>query len=86
LLLDAHAPGVYGGTGRTIDWAVAAEIAGAAGRPIVLSGGLHPDNVAEAVRQVHPAAIDTASGVESSPGVKDPALMRVLVAAVQGDL
>lgn len=86
LLLDAHAPGIYGGTGQTIDWAMAAEIAGAAGRPVVLSGGLQPDNVAEAVRQVHPAAIDTASGVESSPGVKDPALMRALVAAVQGDL
>jgi len=86
LLLDAHAPGVYGGTGRTIDWAVAAEIAVAAGRPIVLSGGLRPDNAAEAVRQVHPAAIDTASGVESSPGIKDPVLMRALVAAVRGDL
>lgn len=81
LLLDAHAPGVHGGTGTTIDWTLAAEVVGASVRPVVLSGGLRPDNVADAVRQVHPAAVDTASGVESSPGVKDRLLMRAFVEA-----
>jgi phosphoribosylanthranilate isomerase len=83
LLLDAHAPGVHGGTGRTIDWQVAAAVASAAARPVVLSGGLRPDNVAAAVRQVHPCAVDTASGVESSPGMKDAAQMRLFVTAAR---
>lgn len=83
LLLDAHAPGVHGGTGTTIDWSLAADVVSAAARPVVLSGGLRPDNVAEAVRQVHPTAVDTASGVESSPGIKDPALMRAFVEAAR---
>ena len=83
LLLDAHAPGVHGGTGTTIDWSLAADVVASAARPVVLSGGLRPDNVAEAVSQVHPTAIDTASGVELSPGVKDAALMSALVAAVR---
>lgn len=82
LLLDAHAPGVFGGTGRVIDWSLAAHVAAKAKRPVVLSGGLNPDNVADAVRSVHPAAVDTASGVESSPGHKDAAKMRSFVAAV----
>lgn len=83
LLLDAHAPGVFGGTGRTVDWELAARVVTAAGRPVVLSGGLHPDNVGEAIRRVRPAAVDTASGVESAPGRKDPARMRALVEAVR---
>jgi phosphoribosylanthranilate isomerase len=82
LLLDAHAPGVFGGTGRVIDWSLAAQVAGKAKRPVVLSGGLNPDNVADAVRSVRPAAVDTASGVESAPGLKDAAKMRSFVAAV----
>ena len=85
LLLDAHAPGVHGGTGTTIDWSLAADVVSAAARPVVLSGGLRPDNVAEAVRQVHPAAVDTASGVESSPGVKDAAQMRLFVTGARGE-
>ena len=80
LLLDAHAPGVHGGTGTTIDWSLAADVVCAAARPVVLSGGLRPDNVTDAVRQVRPAAVDTASGVESAPGVNDSTLMRSLVA------
>lgn len=83
LLLDAHAPGVFGGTGRVVDWSLAARVVAESDRPVVLSGGLNPDNAAEAVRVVRPAAIDTASGVESSPGRKDPAKMRALVAAVR---
>ncbi|MFM8790572.1 MAG: phosphoribosylanthranilate isomerase, partial [Chthoniobacterales bacterium] len=76
-------PGVHGGTGTTIDWSLAADVVSAAARPVVLSGGLRPDNVAEAVRQVRPTAVDTASGVESSPGIKDPALMRAFVEAAR---
>ncbi len=83
LLLDAHAPGVFGGTGRVIDWSLAANVAQAAGRPVVLSGGLNPDNLADAIAQVRPTAVDTASGVESSPGRKDAAKMRAFVAAAQ---
>lgn len=83
LLLDAHAPGVYGGTGQVIDWSLASEVVRQAGRPVVLSGGLRPANVTEAVRRVRPAAIDTASGVESAPGIKDAGLMQALVSAVR---
>ncbi len=83
LLLDAHAPGVHGGTGRTIDWSLAARCVDVATVPVILSGGLRPDNIETAVRQVRPAAVDTASGVETSPGVKDPSLVRALVEAVR---
>lgn len=80
LLLDAHDPEKVGGTGRTIDWTVAAGIA--ATRPVILSGGLRPENVAEAIRAVHPAAVDVASGVEREPGVKDAAKLRAFFDAV----
>lgn len=84
LLLDAHAPGVYGGTGRVIDWSLAARTVRAAGRPVVLSGGLRPDNVAEAITAVGPVAVDTASGVETAPGVKNGSLLRAFCDAVRG--
>jgi phosphoribosylanthranilate isomerase len=74
VLLDAHDPDKRGGTGKRIDWAVAAEIA--ARRPVILSGGLNATNVVEAIAAVHPAAIDVSSGVESAPGRKDPAKLR----------
>ena len=82
ILLDAIDPERRGGTGRTIDWAAAARIARE--RPVVLAGGLRPDNVAEAIRTVKPAAIDVSSGVERAPGRKDAALMEALFAAVAG--
>lgn len=72
LLLDAHAPGLYGGTGQTIDWiAAAAFIKSHSDLSIILAGGIVPENAAEALSAVHPAALDTASGSESEPGVKD---------------
>lgn len=76
VLLDAHDPVRRGGTGRTIDWRIAARVAAA--RETVLSGGLSADNVRAAVAEVRPYMIDVSSGVESAPGIKDPARMRAL--------
>lgn len=80
VLLDAHDPVTRGGTGRTIDWTLAT--AAAARRPLMLSGGLNPDNVRDAVRAVRPYGIDLSSGVESSPGVKDHDRLRALFDAL----
>jgi phosphoribosylanthranilate isomerase len=76
VLLDAHDPEKRGGTGKRIDWTIAAEIA--ARRPVILSGGLNAANVVEAIEIVRPAAIDVSSGVESAPGRKDAAKLRAL--------
>jgi phosphoribosylanthranilate isomerase len=69
ILLDAHDPRRRGGTGVPIDWTAAAAIA--ARRPVLLAGGLTPDNVADAIARVRPFGIDVSSGVERAPGVKD---------------
>ena len=82
LLLDAHDPAKRGGTGRVIDWDRAAAIARA--HDIILAGGLGPGNVADAVARVRPAGIDVSSGVESSPGIKDPGKLRALFDALAG--
>lgn len=72
LLLDAHAPHVYGGTGETIDWERAGEfIRLAAPLPVLLAGGIGPANAAQALAATHPAGLDVASGAEHSPGKKD---------------
>ncbi|RLB56562.1 MAG: N-(5'-phosphoribosyl)anthranilate isomerase [Deltaproteobacteria bacterium] len=81
LLLDALVPGEVGGTGRRFDWSLAKALAQT--RPIVLAGGLTPDNVARAALAVKPRAVDVASGVESEPGVKDPRLVEAFVAAAR---
>jgi phosphoribosylanthranilate isomerase len=80
-LLDAPSAG-FGGAGATFDWSLARG-AVLAGLRIVLAGGLGPANVAAAVRAVWPWAVDVASGVESSPGVKHPLLVRAFVAAAR---
>ena len=80
VLLDVHDPVRRGGTGRTIDWAAAAAVAGS--RPIVLAGGLTPDNVGEAIARVRPFGIDVSSGVESAPGIKDYGRLKALFEAV----
>jgi phosphoribosylanthranilate isomerase len=70
LLLDAFVPNQFGGTGHRCDWAKAAAVASQ--HRVILAGGLNPENVAEAVRQVHPYGVDVSSGVEEKPGQKDP--------------
>lgn len=80
LLLDAYAPGTYGGTGHTIDWThAAAVIAELAPFPIILSGGLTAVNIHAAVSLTHPAGVDVASGVELAPGRKDPDQVRAFI-------
>ncbi|HET6597295.1 MAG TPA: phosphoribosylanthranilate isomerase [Anaerolineales bacterium] len=81
LLVDASVKGVYGGTGETADWSAAGELAQQ--YPLLLAGGLTPENVGEAVQRVRPWGVDVASGVESAPGVKDPAKMKAFVQAVR---
>lgn len=80
-LLDAFHPTLSGGTGRPFDWGLAREACKYA--TIILAGGLNPDNVGRAIQEVRPYAVDVASGVESAPGKKDPALLRAFFAAVQ---
>lgn len=84
LLLDAFSRSEYGGTGKTLDWeTLSRQSIRFALESVILAGGLTPENVAEAIRAAGSvvAAVDTASGVESSPGVKDPARVRAFVAA-----
>ena len=81
-LLDAHAPGVYGGTGRVFDWSVAVDFKRRhPDLPVVLAGGIVPENAADAARAVSPAALDIASGAEHSPGLKDMAKVSLLIKA-----
>ncbi len=83
ILLDAHAPGIYGGTGTTADWALAADFRTAhPGIPLILAGGITPDNAAAALAAVQPAALDIASGAESSPGIKDFAKVEAILTAL----
>ncbi len=84
VLLDAHHPGQYGGTGRVLDWQHIDLVDGMIdGCPLILSGGLTPRNVGTAIQQARPWAVDTASGVESEPGHKDPELLRQFMAEAQ---
>jgi phosphoribosylanthranilate isomerase len=81
VLIDAHAPSQLGGTGQTAPWDLLRGFD--PGVPVILAGGLTPENVAEAIRIVRPYGVDVASGVESSPGRKDAEKMRQFVAAVR---
>lgn len=80
-LLDTYIPGLPGGTGQTFDWALAAQTSWS--RPIILAGGLNPGNVAQAIRTARPWGVDVSSGVEMTPGRKDPNLVRRFVTAVK---
>jgi phosphoribosylanthranilate isomerase len=82
VLLDVHDPIRKGGTGKTIDWTVAAEVAKR--RDVLLAGGLTPENVAEAIARVRPYGIDVSSGVETEPGIKDHGRLKALFEAVHG--
>jgi phosphoribosylanthranilate isomerase len=81
VLLDAHSDRAYGGTGERLDWMAVGRRGGQLlGLPLVLAGGLNPENVTEAIAAARPAAVDTASGVEVSPGLKDAAKVMAFVA------
>lgn len=82
VLLDAHDPVKHGGTGKTVDWQRASRIA--ASRRVILAGGLTPANVRAAIEQVRPFAVDVASGVESSPGIKNHELIRTFIQSALG--
>ena len=78
ILLDTYVKGKKGGTGRSFDWDLAVK-AGEFNMPVILSGGLNPENISEAVSMVRPFAVDINSGIEESPGKKDPDLMKELM-------
>lgn len=80
LLLDGHAAGEAGGSGKAFDWS---RVPAGQSQPLVLAGGLNPDNVAAAIGQVCPWAVDVASGIEASPGVKDPDKLTRFIRAVR---
>lgn len=82
-LLDTKKPGHYGGTGQTFDWGII-HAAPPIPQPIILAGGLTPDNIVEAIRIAHPYAVDVSSGVEREPGRKDHDKLAALFAAVAG--
>ena len=82
ILLDSRVPGSYGGTGVTFDWGVARRLREKVSH-LVVAGGLRPNNVAAAIRDVGPDAIDVSTGVESAPGKKDRAKLASLFAAVE---
>lgn len=81
LLLDAYVPGVPGGTGETFDWSL---IPKDLSKPVILAGGLSPDNVAQAIEQVRPYAVDVSGGVELHKGIKDHGKIRAFMKAVRG--
>ncbi|HMP81258.1 MAG TPA: phosphoribosylanthranilate isomerase [Verrucomicrobiota bacterium] len=83
-LLDAFTPGKLGGTGETFNWRLAVK-ARNLGRPIFLAGGLTPENVASAVREVQPYGVDVSSGVESAPGQKDHDKVRRFIANAKAE-
>lgn len=85
LQLDAYHPGKLGGSGVAFNWDLAIEAKGRFGPPIVLAGGLTPENVAEAVRAVRPYAVDVSSGVEAEPGRKDHTKLRNFIEAIRAE-
>lgn len=82
-LLDTYAPRKHGGTGKTFDWSIARALSDA-GLPVLIAGGLNPGNVARAIAEAAPWGVDVSSGVESSPGIKDPEKLRRFISAARG--
>jgi phosphoribosylanthranilate isomerase len=83
-LLDSYDPKTVGGTGQTCDWNLAKTLVKASEKPILLAGGLTPENVADAVQIVKPFGVDVSSGVEAEPRIKDMDKVRAFVAAARG--
>ena len=83
-LVDAFSPDFYGGTGKTTNWVMAAELAKS--YAIILAGGLKPENVMQAITTVKPWGIDTASGVEISPGIKDPYKLKDFIQIIRSNI
>lgn len=81
ILLDTYVEGIPGGTGEAFDWSL---IPQGLSKPIILAGGLTPDNVAEAIARVRPYAVDVSGGVEASKGIKDHAKIQAFIKAVVG--
>ncbi len=81
ILLDTYVEGVPGGTGEAFDWSLVPE---GLSKPVILAGGLHPDNVALAVEQVRPYAVDVSGGVEASKGIKDAQKIGAFIRAARG--
>jgi phosphoribosylanthranilate isomerase len=79
LLLDSHSKGTRGGSGKLFDWSLSRPVE----KPVWLAGGLNADNVTRAIQAVRPYAVDVSSGVESAPGIKDPARLKAFVKAVR---
>jgi len=84
VVLDAFSQSGWGGTGERVDWDLAAEVVRLSHTPIMLAGGLTPENVADAVARVKPFGVDVSSGVEERPGVKDIGKVRAFVQAAKG--
>ena len=84
ILLDTKVEGKAGGTGKTFDWGIAARAA-SFGKPVILSGGLNPENVEKAVETASVQAVDVSSGVESAPGRKDPDKVREFIRRAKGN-
>jgi phosphoribosylanthranilate isomerase len=82
-LIDSKVSGMHGGSGKTFDWNLLSDIPRS--KPLVLSGGLNPENVAVAIRTVAPDWVDVASGVESAPGIKDEVLIQRFVSAARAN-
>jgi phosphoribosylanthranilate isomerase len=83
VVLDAFDEELYGGTGKRVDWDFAERFKALCPVPMILAGGLTPDNVADAIRKVRPYAVDVSSGVEYSPGIKDPSKLRDFIQAAR---
>jgi len=81
ILVDAHEPGRYGGTGKNSDWALALRVKKT--HPLILAGGLNEENIKRAIETVRPCAVDINSGVETSPGKKDPHKIREILQIIR---